>query len=278
MPAPGRLSVSTTLHEGVLFELYRRSPGPTERLAPHTHAEYQLSVGLTASNAYEHRYGISKERPGRLTVLPPGLWHRPAAPPRNPIEARLLLVYVPVAELRDMGRRITGREVADLARPVVLDRGASLNLQALYRDLRAGSAMLERDERLAAVLAALTATNHEPRRELRSGSARAHAVARARGFLHEHALDEVRLERLAREAGISPFHLARSFTEQMGVAPHAYQLHLRVGRAKGLLAEGAAPAEAAARTGFYDQSHLGRHFKRLVGMTPGAYARGARTS
>lgn len=77
---------------------------------------------------------------------------------------------------------------------------------------------------------------------------------------------------------MSPFHLARSFTAHTGVAPHAYQLHLRVGRARALLAEGAAPAEVATRTGFCDQSHLGRHFRRLVGVTPGAYARGARTS
>ncbi len=278
MPPPGRLSVSATLHEGVLFELYRRSPGPTARLAPHAHAEYQLSVGLTASNAYEHHYGLSKERPGRLTVLPPGLRHRPAAPASNPVEARLLLVYVPAAALREMGRCMTGREVADLARPVVLGARAALDLCSLYRNLGAGSAMLERDERLVSVLAALTATRHEPRSELRGGSAQAHAVDRAREFLHEHAPGEVRLERLAREAGISPFHLARSFTEHMGVAPHAYQLQLRVGRAKALLAGGAAPAEAAVRSGFYDQSHLGRHFKRLVGVTPGAYSGGARTS
>ncbi|MGI8779074.1 MAG: helix-turn-helix transcriptional regulator [Solirubrobacteraceae bacterium] len=278
MPPPGRLSVSTTLHEDVLFELYRRSPGATERLPSHTHAEYQFSIGLTATNAYEHRDGISKELPGRLTVLPPGLRHRPVAPPSHRVEARLLLVYVPAAKLRDMGRQMTGRAVPDLAGPAVLDSRIALGLRALHRDLRRGSALLERDDRLTSVLAALTATRHEPRRDVRGGSAQARAVARAREFLEEHALDEIRLERLSSEAGVSPFHLARSFTAHMGVAPHAYQLQLRVGRAKALLADGAAPAEAAARTGFCDQSHLGRHFRRLVGVTPGAYAGGARTS
>ncbi len=277
MPPPGQLSVSSTLHEDVLFELYRRAPGPAERLPAHAHAEYQLSIGLTTRNTYEHRHGIAGQPPGRLTVLPPGMRHRPAAPPSHRVEARLLLVYVPRVRLLDVARQMTGREIPDLDRPVVLGPEAALNLRAVHRDLRNGAASLERDERLASMLAALTATRHEPRRDVRGSSAQAHAVASARDFLHEHATDEVRLERLAEEAGLSPFHLARSFTTHVGLPPHAYQLQLRVGRAKALLADGAAPAQAAAQTGFCDQSHLGRHFRRLVGVTPGAYAHGART-
>ncbi len=276
MAPRGGLSVSSTLHEDVLFELYRRSPGPTERLPAHTHAEYQLSIGLTASNAYEHEDGTWKQPPGRLSVLPPGLRHRPAAPSSHRSEARLLLVYVPVTRLLE----VAGRDEPGVARPVVLETRAARELLALHRDIRGGSAALERDERLMSVLTALAATRSAGalHPHVRGTAAQARAVARAREFLHEHAVCEVRLEHLAREAGLSPFHLARSFTAHTGVAPHAYQLHLRVGRARALLAGGAPPAEAAARTGFCDQSHLGRHFRRLVGVTPGAYARGARTS
>jgi len=277
-PARGRLSVSPTLQEDVLFELYRRSPGPTERLPAHTHREYQLSIGLTAGNAYEHAEGIWKQPPGKLSVLPPGLRHRPAAPAGHAAEARLLLVYVPAARLRGVARQVTGGDVPDLDRPVVLDTWAAVQLQALHGDLRTGSAVLERDERLMRVLAALAATRRPPRRDVRGTAAQARAVARARAYLHEHSVCEVRLEQLGREAGLSACHLARTFTSHTGVPPHAYQLQLRVGRAKALLADGAAPAETAARTGFCDQSHLGRHFRRLVGVTPGAYARGARTS
>lgn len=277
MAPRGGLSVSSTLHEDVLFELYRRSPGPTEWLPAHTHTEYQLSIGLTASNAYEHDEGTWTQPPGRLSVLPPGLRHRPAAPPTHRSEARLLLVYVPVTRLREVACHATGRDEPGVARPVVLEAQAARDLLALHRDVRGGSAALERDERLMSVLTALAATPRASRPDVRGTAAQARAVARAREFLHEHAVCEVRLEHLSREAGLSPFHLARSFTAHTGVAPHAYQLHLRVGRAKVLLADGVPPAEAAARTGFCDQSHLGRHFRRLVGVTPGAYAHGART-
>ena len=57
--------------------------------------------------------------------------------------------------------------------------------------------------------------------------------------------------------------------------PHAYQIQLRILRAKQLLAEGVRPSEVASLAGFCDQSLLNRHFRRIAGTTPGRYARGA---
>ena len=53
--------------------------------------------------------------------------------------------------------------------------------------------------------------------------------------------------------------------------PHAYQTHRRVERARALLAAGETLSATAWLTGFADQSHLTRHFRRAVGVTPGAY-------
>jgi AraC-like DNA-binding protein len=38
-----------------------------------------------------------------------------------------------------------------------------------------------------------------------------------------------------------------------------------------MIAAGTRPADAAAAVGFADQSHLNRHFKRILGITPGRY-------
>jgi AraC-like DNA-binding protein len=57
--------------------------------------------------------------------------------------------------------------------------------------------------------------------------------------------------------------------------PHAYVTHRRVARAQALLARGMPQAEVAASVGFYDQSLMHRHFKRILRLTPGAFARAA---
>jgi AraC-like DNA-binding protein len=70
---------------------------------------------------------------------------------------------------------------------------------------------------------------------------------------------------------LSPFHLLRVFRAAVGLPPHAYQIQLRVARAKELLRAGMPIAAVAVEVGFVDQSHLTRHFKRLVGVPPGRY-------
>lgn len=101
-------------------------------------------------------------------------------------------------------------------------------------------------------------------------------VRRAIELLHERLDAEVTLDALADHAGLDKFHLCRAFRTQVGLPPHAYRTTLRVLRAKQLLADGVPPSEVAPRVGLYDQSQLNRHFRRIVGTTPGAYARETR--
>ena len=76
---------------------------------------------------------------------------------------------------------------------------------------------------------------------------------------------------LAYAAGISPFHLIRLFSKQLGVTPHAYQISIRIQRAKELLRGRSPVAEIALQTGFYDQSQFTKVFKSHVGVTQGCY-------
>ncbi len=102
-------------------------------------------------------------------------------------------------------------------------------------------------------------------------------VARARALLDERFTETIDLEALAAHARLDKFRLCRAFREQVGMPPHAYVTHRRIARAQALLARGMPQAEVAASVGFYDQSLLHRHFKRILRLTPGAFARGAAT-
>jgi AraC-like DNA-binding protein len=99
------------------------------------------------------------------------------------------------------------------------------------------------------------------------------AVRRAKQFLDEHFAERVSLHDLVRLTGLSAYHLNRSFCRKIGLPPHEYQIQVRIMKAKSLLRLGRSISETASLVGFVDQSHLTRHFKRSVGVTPGKFLR-----
>ena len=133
-----------------------------------------------------------------------------------------------------------------------------------------GDATLEQEARLISCLNRFMACAERPVRTARQDERP--AVTRAKRYLTERFNESVTLDELSAVAGISKFHLVRQFAKQTGLSPHAFQVHVRIERARMLLQQGFSPAEIAMLVGFADQSHLTRHFKRIWGITPGAYA------
>jgi AraC-like DNA-binding protein len=133
--------------------------------------------------------------------------------------------------------------------------------------VRSDASELERATRVAETLSEIVGTSSP-------SHARAPlAVRRARSLLHDALADPIRLDELAEHAGLDKFHLLRAFRSAVGLPPYEYLMQIRIARARELLRQGALVAEAAQAVGFYDQSQLHRHFRRIVGITPGAYAR-----
>jgi AraC-like DNA-binding protein len=89
-------------------------------------------------------------------------------------------------------------------------------------------------------------------------------------YIESHLDQKVGLESLAAMAGHSIHHFVRAFHQSVGMPPHSYLLSRRLERAERMLRETQLPlSEIAAATGFSDQSHLARHFRRRTGMSPG---------
>ena len=99
------------------------------------------------------------------------------------------------------------------------------------------------------------------------------SVRRARDFLLDHVAEEVTLDALAEHARADKFHLCRAFSRELGFPPYAFLTQARIARARSLLRRGVRPSDVAQLVGFCDQSQMHRHFVRIVGCTPGAYAR-----
>ena len=94
------------------------------------------------------------------------------------------------------------------------------------------------------------------------------AVRRVREYLRENAHENVKLQTLADLAGLSPYHLNRLFSAQIGLPPHKFQSQIRIEKAVNLIAQKKPLAEIAFETGFADQSHFNRFFKCYTGVTP----------
>lgn len=144
------------------------------------------------------------------------------------------------------------------------------SLRRLYAAAVGGATPLEQQSHLAGYLRALLEHAGEERRPL--AVYRHPGVRRAREYLAEHFAEPVLLADLERVASLTRFHLVRSFAARYGLPPHAYQVQLRLAAARRLLRAGLPLVRVAADAGFADQSHFGRHFKRVWGVSPGRYA------
>ena len=96
---------------------------------------------------------------------------------------------------------------------------------------------------------------------------------RVRRYIDARADEPLPLERLARETGVSPAHLQRTFTRVVGLSPKQYQEQQRVGALKNALREGRTVSSATYEAGFASGRRVYEAAGGALGMTPGAYRR-----
>ncbi len=271
---PATIGVSTWRLPGVLVERYTYSAGTVEPLPKHVHAEYQIGLSIDSPGQYWYRGAWHTFAPGSVSVLHGDEAHAPSERPFVSAPATYWMVYADPVLLQTTAAEIMQRRSAQPFFPNLLVHDAALAQQMLRSGMAfdQGASRLEQDSLLLDLFAHLVLRHA---RDCAPASIKAAhpAIARVRTFLHHNYARNVSLQELADLAELSTFYLARAFRKAVGVPPHVYQIQVRIARAKTLLARGVSPANVAHAVGFYDQSHFGQHFKRLVGVTPGAYAR-----
>ncbi len=223
----------------------------------HWHDEYQMVLIEKGAGEAFYRGATHPNPPSSLLILHPGEMHSNRATVAAGCTHRSINIAVHWAS------------GAPYFPPVVFDADLIASFSRLHRACEASAPLLERESRIVEFLAGLSARYAAPVPVSRAGNRR--AVRLVRDYLAAHAAENPSLETLAAIAGLSRFHLLRLFRADTGIPPHAWLKHVRILRARRLLAEGQPIADVAAETGFADQSHLTRHFKALVGVTPGSY-------
>lgn len=245
----------------------------THRYGRHAHETYTLGVIETGVEEFDYGGSILRAGAGAVALLNPEVVHTGQAAGPDGWSYRVFYPEVEVvagvaAELGwPDGTPSFPQTVISDAHAARLLRAA--HLAAEHGDRLASSSLLRAALRELLCVHAAAAPGGRTIRPSRAPA----AVALTRELLSEGLADPPSLDELATATGLSPFAVLRAFRAETGLPPHAYLNQLRIRRARSLLDSGLAPAQVAAETGFADQAHLTRHFKRVVGVPPGAYQR-----
>lgn len=243
----------------------------TEPYAPHVHEEYAVGACTAGREVIRYRGTLHYAGPGSIVVLEPGEAH--TGGPADPPDFTYRVMY-PAAGLLADGRLAQGaRRMPRFREPVIADPGLAAELRRLHAALAAGlleTEPLQAESRLSWLLGELVRRHASPSRDVEvPGAGRVARLVMAQ--LADRLVCPPALAEIAAGTGLSRYQLVRSFRTEVGMPPYAWLAQHRVSQARALLERGCRPAEAAALTGFADQAHLTRWFRRVVGVTPGVY-------
>ncbi len=201
--------------------------------------------------------------PGDLITVNPGEVHD--GKPFDASGRRWRMLYVDPARLLEAASDVLPGSAFEFTAPVIRDAMLAAHFRALFNAVTTGAPLHPE----AALLALIAKLLRPSRAERSAVNAR---VDMARERIDDDPTAELTLTKLAADAGLSRYQFLRAFSRLTGLPPHAYLLQRRVQRARQLVRSGLPLAEAAAASGFADQSHMTRCFVRSLGLMPGAFA------
>jgi AraC-like DNA-binding protein len=229
---------------------------------PHAHDTWTLMVvddGVIRYDLHRHEHGAPT---GTVLLLPPHISHTGRSATAHGFRKRVLYLDADAVNTAAAGR------VVD--EPTLADDLLRARLDQLHRVLAERGNELEAESRFALIGDRIARWLDRPAPPGPPGLAGA-----LRDLIDSRLADGVTLREAGALLHADPAQLVRSFGREFGLPPHRYLVTRRVEAARRLLLDGRPIADVAATVGFHDQSHLHRHFTRLVGTTPGRFATGS---
>lgn len=269
------------LHQGECAKIWRADDlGDIELLharyitysfAKHTHEGLAIGVIESGAESFFYRGAFHTAATGQVVAFNANEAHTGEGADEHGWRFRMF--YLDSSLLKQAAQEFAGktRDVPIFASPVINDAETAAMLRNLHISLEEGGAALERESKFLWTFARVTKRHTDDlSAEKRLGDERC-VIRRVRQYLRDHYTENVTLEDLVTESGLSAYHLIRVFRAQVGLPPHAYLEQIRINRARQFLRAGRPIADVAFMTGFTDQSHFSRHFKKMTGVTPGQY-------
>lgn len=233
------------------------------------HETYAFCACRTAASEFRYRRGTHSLNDGSLMLLEPGEVHFNTVVRKR---SDFKVIFISPAVFESIAREM---DIPGTPHFCMAENDDPQLFAALHRlgvSMESNDTLLRQQELLDVCAHRLLGLAERKPRPVGSGNEH-QAVARAKAYLEDRCHEAVSLDELSAVASISRFRLVHVFSKEIGLPPHAYQIHVRIARARSLLTRGMPPAHIATELGFADQSHFNRHFKQVLQVTPGEYAR-----
>jgi AraC-like DNA-binding protein len=240
----------------------------THHYPPHLHEEYCLVIVLRGVETHICHGQSYEARAGCLMFLNA---HEPHS--SRSLAAEYRVIRIRPEALNRIGLEVIGRnlERSYFSSPVIEDPLIFRRLLDLHLKLEQNTSLLEQESELISAIGLLVARQNYIHPGLKSVGREPQRIKEVQDYLKSHYAENVSLSQLASIAKLSPFYLLRAFHNHVGFPPHEYQIQTRISHARQLIHNGHSLSQVAQETGFFDQSHLSRNFKRIVGIPPGRY-------
>jgi AraC-like DNA-binding protein len=235
----------------------------THAFGRHTHDQFGIGLIERGAQKSASGRGMVEAGAGDMITVNPGEVHD--GKPFDATGRRWRMLYLDPARVLDAAVDIAPGAAFEFTSPVIRDTELVTRFQALFDAATAGGALQSEAALLVLIARLLQPVPHE-RPAIVAG------VIAARERMDDEPATTPTLTAMAFAAGLSRYQFLRAFTRLTGLPPHAYLLQRRIQHARGLVRGGMTLADAAAVSGFADQSHMTRCFVRSFGLTPGSFA------
>lgn len=245
---------------------------PSHAYPSHTHDAWTVLIvdeGAVRYDLDRHEHGLAQ---AQVSLLPPHVPHDGRSVLPNGFRKRVLYLAPDRLDEGLIGAAVDQPEYVD---PLLRHRIHQLHgvLEDGLEDLEAQSRLALIEERLQQHLRRQMAGRAERYADGATGRRDTGVAADLRDLLDAHVRDGITLQDAAKLVHAHPAHLVRAFSREYGMPPHRYLTGRRVDLARRYLLDGRPAAEVATLAGFYDQSHLNRHFRKMLGVTPARFAK-----
>jgi AraC-like DNA-binding protein len=234
----------------------------------HVHEEYSFVIMLRGVETHTCRGQSYQAFPGDLMLLNADEAHSSTS-----VGTEYKVLHIHPKVLKELGLEVSGGkfDAPYFSNPVIKDPLLFQLLMNFHLKVEQNASALELDSELIWAIGSLLARQNKIHCTVQPHGNDAHRMKRVLDYLKSNYAENISLAQLALLADLSPFYLVRVFCQQIGLPPHEYQTQLRITNARKLICKGHSISEAALQTGFFDQSHFSRNFKRIVGIPPGRY-------